>query len=53
MKKFLKNINGATTIEYALIGSFISLIIIGSVILFGDQLRALFDQLGAVILTSE
>ena len=48
MKKlyaFLKNIRGATAIEYGLIAAFIALAIVGTVIVFGNDLNNLYYAL--------
>lgn len=42
---YLKDENGATAIEYALIAAGISLAIVASVFAFGDELEVLFDGL--------
>lgn len=42
---YLKNEDGATAIEYALIAAGISLAIVASVFAFGDDLEGLFDNL--------
>lgn len=50
--KFLKNESGATAIEYALIASLISVVIIGSAAYLGGQVTNTFqftaDELGKV-----
>jgi pilus assembly protein Flp/PilA len=42
---YLKDENGATAIEYALIAAGISLAIVASVFAFGDELEVLFSGL--------
>lgn len=42
---YLKNENGATAIEYALIAAGISLAVVASVFAFGTDLNALFVRL--------
>lgn len=42
---YLKNEDGATAIEYALIAAGISLAIVASVFAFGDELETLFGTL--------
>lgn len=42
---YLKDENGATAIEYALIAAGISLAIVASVFAFGDELENLFNNL--------
>lgn len=42
---YMKDENGATAIEYALIAAGISLAIVAAVFAFGDQLEVLFNGL--------
>ncbi len=42
---YVKNEDGATAIEYALIAAGISLAVVAAVFAFGDQLEVLFDGL--------
>ena len=42
---YLKDENGATAIEYALIAAGISLAVVASVFAFGDELEVLFEGL--------
>lgn len=42
---YMKDENGATAIEYALMAAGISLVIIGVVFTFGDQLNAMWVEL--------
>ena len=42
--RFIKNESGATAIEYALIAAGIALVIIASLTLVGDDLKALFAK---------
>lgn len=49
---FLHNEEGATAIEYALIGAGISLAIVAAAFAFGDDLAGLYDGL-ATALTGE
>ena len=44
MKDFLKNEDGVTSIEYALIASLIAVIIVGSVALVGTGVQGLFQK---------
>jgi pilus assembly protein Flp/PilA len=44
LKKFLKNDNGATAIEYGLIAALIAVVIVGGVTLIGTNLSALFTS---------
>lgn len=45
LRKFLRDENGATAIEYSLIAGFIALAIIAAVRMTGDRLVALFESL--------
>ena len=47
VSRLLKNRRGATSIEYALIATFIALAIIGSVTLVGTDLEAVFNDVAA------
>ena len=44
LRKFLRDENGATAIEYSLIAGFIALAIIAAVGMTGDRLVALFEK---------
>jgi len=46
---FAKDENGATAIEYGLIAAGIALAISTAVFLFGDDLTALFEDLGTAL----
>lgn len=46
---YMKNEDGATAIEYALIAAGISLAIVASVFAFGDDLDGLFGKLSTAI----
>ena len=46
-KKFIKDENGATAIEYGLIAGLIALVIIGAAELAGTNLKAKFDLIAA------
>ena len=45
LRKFLRDENGATAIEYSLIAGFIALAIIAAVGMTGERLVALFESL--------
>ena len=45
LKRFLKNEDGATAIEYALMAAAISLVIIGVVFAFGQEVNAMWTDL--------
>jgi pilus assembly protein Flp/PilA len=49
LKKFLKNEDGATAIEYGLIAALISVVIIVAVGLVGTNLDLLFRQIAAAL----
>ena len=42
---FMKNESGATAIEYGLIASLVSIVIVGALMLMGPQLQALFGNI--------
>lgn len=44
MKHFIRNIRGATSIEYALIATLIAVVIVGSVTTVGTRTSALFTS---------
>ncbi len=44
---FAKSTSGATAIEYALIASIVSVVIIGALVLLGPQLAAIFTSITA------
>jgi len=47
IKRFCRDENGATAIEYALLGALLSLAVIASVTLLGGALRDLFTGMAA------
>ena len=47
LARFLKNEDGATAIEYALIGCFIALVIVGALELVGTKVSTVFTEVGA------
>lgn len=49
IKKFFKNENGATAIEYGLIAALISVVIIVAVTAFGNETRLMYDGIATVI----
>jgi pilus assembly protein Flp/PilA len=49
LKRFLKNEDGATAIEYGLIAALIGVIIIGAVTSVGTGLDATFDSIAAAL----
>ena len=46
-RKFLRDENGATAIEYGLIAALLSVVIIAAVTLVGTSLEAVFTNVGA------
>ena len=46
-KRFLRNRRGATAIEYALIASLISMVIVGGASVIGGDLNAIFVAVSA------
>ena len=48
-KRFRKNEDGATAIEYGLIAGLIAVVIIGAVAVLGTQINASFKKIGADI----
>ncbi len=49
LKRFLKNEDGATAIEYGLIAALIGVIIIAAVTLVGENLAAVFEEIAAAL----
>ncbi len=49
LSRFLKDENGASAIEYALIASLIAVAIVGSVTAIGTKLSALYADIAAKI----
>jgi pilus assembly protein Flp/PilA len=47
--KFLKNENGATAIEYALIASLVGLVIVTGVQGVGTKVKTVFTEVGAAL----
>ncbi len=45
-KRFRKNEDGATAIEYGLIAGLIAVVIIGAVAVLGTQIKASFTKIG-------
>ena len=48
-KRFRKNEDGATAIEYGLIAALIAVVIIGAVTILGTQIRSSFTSIGTAI----
>ena len=51
-KRFRKNEDGATAIEYGLIAALIAVVIIGAVTVLGTQISASFKTIGDAVKTS-
>jgi pilus assembly protein Flp/PilA len=49
LKRFLKNEDGATAIEYGLIAALIGVVIIGAVTLVGNNLAVVFGNIAAAL----
>ena len=49
LAQFLKNEDGATAIEYALIASLIAIFIVAAVQLVGTQVSTVFTEVGAAL----
>ena len=47
--RFLRDESGATAIEYALIASFIAMVIIASITLVGNNLSPIFNAVAAAL----
>ena len=47
MKRFVRDTSGATSIEYALIATLISIVIIGGEIIFGSTLSVIFTSVSS------
>jgi pilus assembly protein Flp/PilA len=52
MKRFLRDERGATAIEYALIASIISLVIVGGATMIGTSLRSSYEQVATGLITT-
>jgi len=48
-RKLLRNDHGVTSIEYALLGALIAMVIIGSVMALGVNVRALYQMIAAAV----
>ena len=48
-KNFIRNEDGATAIEYALIASLIAVVIIGAVQTVGTKVSGVFSQVGSAL----
>ena len=49
IKKFIREEDGVTAIEYGLIAALIAVVIIASVTIVGTQLRAVFTSIGTAL----
>jgi len=52
IKKFIREEDGVTAIEYGLIAALIAVVIIGSVTLVGEKLDAVFNYIQSVLVTN-
>ena len=52
IKKFIREEDGVTAIEYGLIAALIAVVIIASVTIVGTQLRAVFTSIGTALQTA-
>ncbi len=52
LKKIIKSEEGATAIEYALIASIISVVIIGALKLIGPELTSSYKEIGTSLQTN-
>ena len=52
MSELLRDESGTTAIEYALIGSLVSVAIIGAAIALGEELKYVYDVLGVGLAAS-
>ncbi|MBX8813261.1 Flp family type IVb pilin [Pseudochrobactrum algeriensis] len=51
-KRFRKNEDGATAIEYGLIAALIAVVIIGAVTFLGTRIQATFNTVGTALQTA-
>ena len=49
LKRFLRNEQGVTALEYALIASLVAVVIIGSVSLLGQNVSSVFNTIAGTI----
>jgi pilus assembly protein Flp/PilA len=52
IKRFVKDEEGVTAIEYGLIAALIAVVIAGAVVIVGTQLKGVFDIIGTCLSTS-
>ncbi|CAJ0713070.1 MULTISPECIES: Flp family type IVb pilin [Ralstonia] len=48
-RKWLRDDQGVTSIEYALLGSLIAIVILGSVVALGSGVKSLYEMIAAAI----
>lgn len=48
-RKWLRDDQGVTSIEYALLGSLIAIVILASVIALGSSVKSLYEMIAAAI----
>ena len=52
LKRFIRDEDGVTAIEYGLIAALIAVVIIAAVTLVGTNLDAVFDRVGTALATA-
>ena len=52
VKRFIREEDGVTAIEYGLIAALIAVVIIGAVTIVGTQLNATFTKIGGTLTTA-
>lgn len=52
IKRFIREEDGVTAIEYGLIAALIAVVIIASVTIVGTQLKATFTKIGSALTTA-
>ena len=49
LRKWLRDDQGVTSIEYALVGSLIAIVILASVIALGSSVKSLYEMIAAAM----
>lgn len=49
IRRFLRNEEGASIVEYALLVALIAVVAIGAIVLVGTRVSAIFDQIGGLL----
>ena len=52
LKRFLKDEQGSTSIEYALIGALIFMVIVVSINSLGDSVTVMYNKIGTAVTTA-